>query len=127
MKDLIVSTLILTSLLAGWLLFLTYADGQSRSFQAELENTIIPAVQSENWEESSLMIQDFSKEWHKFRRISLYFLNTDTINDIDYGLARSIQFIQARDVSNSNGELNAVIEQFSFLTGNQKLTLQNIF
>jgi hypothetical protein len=54
-------------------------------------------------------------------------LDTATINEIDYALARSIKFIQAEDISNSNGELNAVIEQFSFLTENQNLSLQNIF
>lgn len=127
MKDLITATLLLALLLGGWLVFLNYADSQSQYFQTRLEEIIMPAVQAEKWEESRELIQDFSSRWHDFRRISLYFLDTATINEIDYALARSIKFIQAEDISNSNGELNAVIEQFSFLTENQNLSLQNIF
>ena len=127
MKDLIISTLIMAFLLGGWLLFLSYADSQSQVFQTELEEVIMPAVETGEWEKSSLLIQDMSDRWHQFRAISLYFLDTNTINDIDYSLARAIKFIEAKDESNSNGELNAVIEQFSFLTGNQKLNPQNIF
>ncbi|MGN0727451.1 MAG: DUF4363 family protein, partial [Anaerovoracaceae bacterium] len=57
---------------------------------------------------------------------ALLFLDTQTINEIDYSLARPMKYVKAEDVSNSAGELNAIIEQLTFLKKNDEVSAANI-
>ncbi|MGN1413897.1 MAG: DUF4363 family protein [Anaerovoracaceae bacterium] len=127
MKDLLIATLTILLLIGGWLAFIHYADSQSKIFQKDIEKKIIPGITAENWEETDKRLNRLDKDWHEFRKISLFFLDTHTINEIDFGLAKSIEYAHAQDVSNSTGELAAMVEQLSFLTANESLSLQNVF
>ena len=53
-------------------------------------------------------------------------LGTEKINEIDYALAKSMKDIYARDISNSSGELDALMQQMIFLGSNEKLNWTNI-
>ncbi len=127
MKDLLIATLTIFLLIGGWLTFIHYADSQSKMFQKEIEKKIIPEITAENWKITEKRLDRLDEDWHKFRKISLFFLDTHTINEIDFGLAKSIKYAHAQDVSNSTGELAAMVEQLSFLTENESLSLQNVF
>lgn len=127
MKDLLIAFLTILLLIGGWLTFIHYADSQSKNFQEDIEKKIIPGIAAENWDETDKRLNRLDKDWHEFRKISLFFLDTHTINEIDFGLAKSIEYAHAQDVSNSTGELAAMVEQLSFLTENESLFLQNVF
>lgn len=127
MKDLLIATLTIVLLIGGWLSFIHYADSQSKGFQKEIEKKIIPEITAENWKVTEKRLERLDEDWHKFRKISLFFLDTHTINEIDFGLAKSIEYAHAQDISNSTGELAAMVEQLSFLTENESLSLQNVF
>ena len=127
MKDLLIAALTIVLLIGGWLSFIHYADSQSKGFQKEIEKKIIPEITAENWKVTEKRLERLDEDWHKFRKISLFFLDTHTINEIDFGLAKSIEYAHAQDISNSTGELAAMVEQLSFLTENKSLSLQNVF
>lgn len=127
MKDLIVSTLILFLIAGGWTAFLSYAESQTSSYIVDIETQILPAVEAEDWTNSTQMLETFRQDWHRFRKTALCFLDTETISDIDYGLARAIKFTSAGDAGSAAGELNSMAEQLSLLMENQKISLQNIF
>ena len=127
MKDFIAASMIMILLLGGWLFFIHYADSQSQHLIKEIRQEILPGIQSGDWPSVQQKMKVLDDDWHKFRKITLYLLHTETINAIDYSIARSIKYSEAEDDSNTAGELNAAIEQLSFLTRNQRLTLQNIF
>ena len=127
MKDLLIAFLTILLLIGGWLTFIHYADSQSKNFQEDIEKKIIPGIAAENWDETDKRLNRLDKDWHEFRKISLFFLDTHTINEIDFGLAKSIEYAHAQDVSNSTGELATMVEQLSFLTENESLSLQNVF
>lgn len=65
-------------------------------------------------------------DWHKYKKTALLFLDTQTINEIDYSLARAEKYVKSEDVSNSSGELNSMIEQLTFLKQNDEVTFANI-
>ena len=127
MKDLLIAALTIVLLIGGWLSFIHYADSQSKGFQKEIEKKIIPEITAENWKVTEKRLERLDEDWHKFRKISLFFLDTHTINEIDFGLAKSIEYAHAQDISNSTGELAAMVEQLSFLTENESLSMQNVF
>lgn len=87
MRDLLIATLTILLLIGGWLTFIHYADSQSKNFQKEIEKKILPEITAGNWEEVERKLDRLNKGWHKFRKISLFFLDTHTINEIDFGLA----------------------------------------
>lgn len=127
MKELIAAALIMTLIIGGWLLFLHYADEQSQHLTKEIRQKILPDIKNGSWAAVQKNMDILNEDWHRFRKITLYLLHSETINSIDYSVARAIKYAEAEDESNTSGELNVMIEQLSFLTSNQKLTLQNIF
>ena len=83
-------------------------------------------MEDEQWEESKQLIKNLSEDWHKYKKVALLFLDTRAVNEIDYTLARSVKYVKAEDVSNSSGELNAMIEQLKFLKKNDEVSAANI-
>lgn len=126
MKSLITSAAIMFVLICGWLFFGNYSEERLAGFSASIKDDIIPAVENENWEEGENKIASFSGRWHEYREKALLFLDTDEINEIDFGLAKAEKYIKSKDVSNSSGELNSLAEQLAFMREQQKLSLSNI-
>ena len=127
MKDLITASLILFLLLGGWMIFLYYADLQGQNLIDSIKEDILPNIETGQWDSVQVQMKSLNERWHKFRGAALYFFHTETINTIDYSLARAMKYAAAEDNSNAAGELNSMIEQLSFLTANEKLTMRNLF
>lgn len=127
MKDLISASLILFILLGGWIFFLHHTEQESQKMIQSIENDILPQIEQQQWEQAQAELDKLNQNWHHFRSTALYFFHTETINTIDYSMARSMKYTSAEDESNAAGELNSMIEQLVFLTSSQKFTFQNIF
>jgi len=115
MKDFIITSLMLLLLFGSWLGFLYYSGQQIESLTYDIEDNILPAIESENWQKSSSLMQDFQARWKRFQKISLYFGSTGPLNEIDISVSRTIKYVQAEDLSNSSGELQAAKKQLSAL------------
>lgn len=126
MKDLIISIVIVAILISGWFVFFNYSENTIHSYTACIKEEIIPLIEKDRWEQGYKKMSELEDQWHDFRRLALYFLDTETINEIDYSIAKASKYVKAKDISNSSGELNAVIEQLRFLSQNDELTLNNI-
>lgn len=127
MKDLIAALLILFLVLGLWFIFLHYAESQTHQLITDIRQEILPLIHDENWAEVQAKTESLNEDWHKFRRAALCLLHTETINSIDLSIARTMKYAEAEDQSNTAGELNAAASQLTYLTENQKLTLQNLF
>ncbi len=127
MKNLISAICAVSILIGAWLIFAYYSERQIDSFSSSIEAAIIPAVEAEDWKSSNRSISELNTAWHIYKKKAIFFLDTDTINEIDYSLAKAVKYVKAEDVSNSSGELNAMLEQLSFLCGNDELNWGNIF
>ena len=126
MRDLIISIVAVALLIGTWLVFFDYSSDNIDSYTYIIKKEILPALEAEQWEESKQLIKSLNKDWHKYKKVALLFLDTQTVNEIDYTLARSIKYVKAEDVSNSSGELNAMIEQLKFLKKNDEVSAANI-
>ena len=122
MRDLIISIMAVALLIGTWLIFFDYSSDNIDSYTYSLKKEIIPAVEAEQWEESKQLMKNLDKDWHKYKKVALLFLDTQTVNEIDYTLARAIKYVKAEDVSNSSGELNSMIEQLTFLKKNDEVS-----
>lgn len=126
MRDLIISIVAVALLIGTWLVFFDYSSDNIDSYTHTIKKEILPAVEAEQWEESEQLMKNLNEDWHKYKKVALLFLDTQTVNEIDYTLARSIKYVKAEDVSNSSGELNAMIEQLKFLKKNDEVSAANI-
>ena len=68
MRDLLIATLTILLLIGGWLTFIHYAGSQSRDFQKEIEDKILPGITAENWGEVEDRLDRLNRDWHKFRK-----------------------------------------------------------
>ena len=64
---------------------------------------------------------------NRYKKKAVFFLDTQTINEIDYSMAKSVKYVKAKDVSNASGELSAMLEQLTFLCSNDEVNWGNVF
>ena len=107
MRSLVVSSLCLAVLLAGWGAFHYVSAEKSDEYITEIREVLIPAVQAEEWETAQKSFKEFGRDWHSYKKAE--------------------EFIKAKDPSNSAGELAALREQFKFLHRNESISMGNIF
>ncbi len=127
MRSLAVSSLCLAVLLAGWGVFHYVSAEKSDEYITEIREVLIPAVQAEEWETAQKSFKEFGRDWHSYKKAAAYFFDTTALNEADYSIARTEEFIKAKDPSNSAGELAALREQFKFLHRNESISMGNIF
>ena len=127
MRDLIVSVAIVAVLVVSWLFFDSYSDKTVSSVSATIRNEIIPAVEAEHWDLSRLMSVELWARWQDYQDVALIFISSEELLEIDQCMAKAIKYVEAEDVSNSSGELNALAEQLDFLVAREKINLENIF
>lgn len=127
MRDLIVSVAIVAVLVVSWLFFDSYSDKAVSSVSATIRNEIIPAVEAEHWDLSRLMSVELWDRWQDYQDVALIFISSEELLEIDQCMAKAIKYVEAEDISNSSGELNALAEQLDFLVAREKINLENIF
>lgn len=127
MKNLIISICAVALLIGGWLVFAHYSQNQIETFTKYIKDDVITSVEASDWDSSKSKIKKLDKDWHAYKKIAIFFLDTQTINEIDYSLAKSVKYVKAEDVSNSSGELNAMVEQLTFLCANDEVSWGNVF
>ena len=127
MRDLIVSVAIVAVLVVSWLFFDSYSDKTVSSVSSTIRNEIIPAVEAEHWDLSRLMSVELWDRWQDYQDVALIFISSEELLEIDQCMAKAIKYVEAEDVSNSSGELNALAEQLDFLVAREKINLENIF
>lgn len=127
MKNVIVSVCAVALLIGGWLVFAHYSQEKIDGFNQFIKDDIITAVEASDWQNSNKKMKKLNKDWHKYKKVAIFFLDTQTINEIDYSMAKSVKYVKAEDVSNSSGELNAMGEQLAFLCTNDEVNWGNIF
>lgn len=127
MKSLIISIVCLGILVGGWFVFANFADDTLHSLMNYIEEDIMAETIDEDWSAAQKSMDNLSHRWHRYKKIYVFFLNTDDINQTDYSIARADYYIKAKDLSNSTGELACIKEQLRFLHLNETITLENIF
>lgn len=126
MRSLIISIIPLSLLIVCWIFFYNYTDQNLNSIIEDFDNVVMQSIEDEDWDKAYNKFDSLYDDWHKYRKNAFFFLDTSEINEADYAFARTLKYIEAKDVSNSSGELLSLKEQLKFLHENERITLQNI-
>lgn len=127
MKALIISFISLAVVIASWGFFVNYSDKTIHQLVYAIEEDILISVYSEDWDKAERQFNDMAGKWNKQKKIYSFFFNAKDVNETDYSIARAKNYIYARDIPLSTGELNCVREQLKFLHQNELITLDNAF
>jgi hypothetical protein len=126
-KALIISIISVAVLITSWGIFVNYSDKTIHKLMNSIEDDILISVYAEDWGKAEKQYNDFSKKWHKQKKIYTFFFNTKDVNDTDYSIARAKNYIYAKNVPLASGELNCIQEQLKFLHLNELITIDNVF
>jgi hypothetical protein len=126
MRSLLIASAVVIVMIGGWLIFNSYSNNAVENLIDRIEDEIIPEIEAENWDNSKDLIDEFKSDWHKYKEPALLFLNTDELCEIDYSIARAEKYIDAKDVSNSTGELNSIAEEMRFIISKEHINVENI-
>ncbi|MGC2874129.1 DUF4363 family protein [Ihubacter sp. mB4P-1] len=126
MRSLWISILSLAILISIWGVFFHSSHQQLTEMTQHCQGFIMEAVEQEDWEKANTAFSQEYQRWHEYRRIALFFLDTQSINETDQTFAKTLKYIKAEDRSNSSGELLSLTEQLKTLHENESITWQNI-
>ncbi|MBQ9961526.1 MAG: DUF4363 family protein [Firmicutes bacterium] len=127
MRDLITASFIVVILIGCWLFFDSYSEKEVNELAYTITEEIIPSIEAEAWEQGNEQLKVAESKWDSYKTIAHLFLCASELNEIDYGMAKVIEYAEAEDVSNTSGELSALAQQLIILNSHEKITPENIF
>ena len=127
MKALIISIISMVLVVAGWGIFVNYADKNIHELKNMIEKEIVVSVYADDWDSANVQFKDLSDKWHKQKKIYTFFFDTQAVMETDYSIARAKNYIYAKDIPLASGELSCINEQLGFLHLNELITLDNVF
>lgn len=126
MKALVISTLSLFILIGVWTDFYQYSNQTLQQLIEQCENEVMPALEDEDWSQAYLLFSAQYDHWQIYQRKALYILESESINEINAAFSKTVQYIKAKDYSNSSGELLALQESLKAMRHREKVTISNI-
>lgn len=127
MRALIISILSVAVIIASWGIFVNYSDKSIHEMTNAIEDEILISVYAEDWTNAQAQFDEFSKKWHKEKKIYSFFYSTVSLNETDYSIARAKNYIYSENIALSSGELSCIKEQLGFLHLNELISLDNLF
>ena len=126
MRDLTISSLIVLLLIGCWCVFDNYSHSNTEVLSNIIIEDIIPLTEKEEWNDAAELYNHVEDKWNNYKKTALSFLENDQISELDLCIARAEKYIEAKDVSNSAGELCSIAKQLQLLDLREKVTLSNI-
>ena len=126
MRNLLIAILCIGSLIAAWVIFDHYSEKKLTSLTDQIDHPVMTDVEAKNWDKANASFASLSEDWRQYRKVLVFFRDTETVSQVDYGFAKAKYYMRVKDDSNGLGELAHLRQQLLFLKKNEKLSLQNI-
>jgi hypothetical protein len=127
MKMVIISLVILLTLLGIWGYFhFTFVD-PTTSFYSENLSALSGKIASDDWDDAEKEFTSYFEKWEGIRKIWIYFITQDDIDNIDSSMQRVFVYIKNRDKTMAQAELEHMIVLFRIIKENECLATDNIF
>lgn len=127
MRDLIISTVCILCLIIPWGIYDHYSMKTVENYSKIISEQILPAINSDDWDKAEDDMLFISKNWDRYKKISAYFVDTASVNEVDSIVEKALYYIKYRSASNSAGEVAYLKYRFNFLHENELPSLENIF
>lgn len=126
MKHLIVSIICLLVLIIPWSIYGKYSSDAIENYKAIITNQVIPSIESGEWTEAEESFNALSDDWNRYKTISAYFINTDSVNDTDGFVSKTQYYIRLHDAANASAESAYLMQKLECLHENEVPSMENI-
>ncbi|WP_165000262.1 DUF4363 family protein [Anaerophilus nitritogenes] len=125
MKVFITSLLIMCLIVGGWFFVYDSITHTTSSFVESLDE-IIESIHKNDWTNASHQFEKVHTKWNHTRNLWSILLPHHEIDNIDLASAKAKEYIHAKNISLSLGEIATLKKLFHIVRENESLTLTNI-
>ena len=127
MRDLVIYVICMLVLIIPWGIYDKFAGDRVDNYKSIINNEVIPAIEASDWETAERRFGFIAKDWDRYKKISAFFIDTQSVNEVDSYVSKAYYYIKLRDASNAAAESSFLDYRFDFLHENELPTLGNLF
>lgn len=127
MRDLIISIICMLILIVPWGIYDKFSTETISSYKSAISNEVIPAIEKDDWETAEKHFDFIAKDWDKYKKISAFFIDTESVNEVDSYVSKAYYYIRLQDTANAAAEAAFLEYRFDFLHENELPNMGNIF
>lgn len=126
MRDLIISIICMLILIIPWGIYDKYSVDTIEDYKTRIDDDILPAIEKGIWKDVEESFDDIAEDWDRYKEISAYFIDTESVNEVDSIVSKAYYYIKLHDASNAAGEVAYLKYRFNFLHENELPSVGNI-
>ena len=127
MRDLIISIICMLILIVPWGIYDRFSTDTVGEYKKTISEEIIPAIENDDWETAEKRFSFIAKDWDRYKKISAFFIDTESVNEVDSYVSKAYYYIKLRDPANAAAESSFLQYRFDFLYENELPNMGNIF
>lgn len=127
MRDLIISIICMLILIVPWGIYDRFSTDTVGEYKKTISEEIIPAIENDDWETAEKRFSFIAKDWDRYKKISAFFIDTESVNEVDSYVSKAYYYIKLRDPANAAAESSFLQYRFDFLHENELPNMGNIF
>lgn len=127
MRDLIISIICMLILIIPWGIYDRFSTNTVEDYKSAISDEILPAIENNDWNTAEKRFDYIAKDWDKYKKISAFFIDTESVNEVDSYVSKAYYYIKLRDAGNAAAEAAFLQYRFDFLHENELPNMGNIF
>ena len=127
MRDLIISTICMLIIIIPWGFYDKFAADTVENYKSIIKEEILPAIEDDDWDTAEKRFAFIAKDWDRYKKTSAFFIDTQSVNEVDCYVSRAYYYIKLRDQSNAAAETAFLEYIFDFLHANEIPDMGNLF
>ena len=118
MRVLIISTICMLIIIIPWGFYDKFATDTVENYKSIIKEEILPAIEDDDWDTAEKRFAFIAKDWDRYKKTSAFFIDTQSVNEVDCYVSRAYYYIKLRDQSNAAAETAFLEYRFDFLHAN---------
>ena len=127
MRDLIISIICILILIIPWGIYDRFSTNTVEDYKSAISDEILPAIENNDWNTAEKRFDYIAKDWDKYKKISAFFIDTESVNEVDSYVSKAYYYIKLKDAGNAAAEAAFLQYRFDFLHENELPNMGNIF
>ncbi len=127
MRDLIISIICMMILIIPWGIYDKFSTDTVENYKTIISEEILPAIEKDDWDTAEKRFDFIAKDWDKYKKISAFFIDTESVNEVDSYVSKAYYYIKLKDPANAAAEAAFLQYRFDFLHENELPNMGNIF
>ena len=97
MRDLIISTICMLIIIIPWGFYDKFAADTVENYKSIIKEEILPAIEDDDWDTAEKRFAFIAKDWDRYKKTSAFFIDTQSVNEVDCYVSRAYYYIKLRD------------------------------